>query len=84
MQKFYLTETDPHLLAKKYARQGSSVWRMKVGSNWVFKCLLKKCPKCSSRLQGALSDNGWERCIKRGCDYSRQVFTASELKVFIR
>jgi len=84
MPRTILKTAVQNLLAKKYAKQGASVWRIKIGSIWVSKCFLKRCPKCSKQLPGVLTDDGWEYCANAHCDYTRQVYTASELKAFIR
>ncbi|MEG4302204.1 hypothetical protein [Microcoleus sp. D3_18a_C4] len=72
--------TDPYELARKYARHGAAVWRIKIDGQFVSKCFLQRCPKCFKKLPGMLSDDGWECCVERKCDYKRVIYTESELR----
>jgi len=76
--------TEPSLLmsayhlARKYARQGAYVTKVKIADSWVSKCFLTRCPKCSKKLPGMLTVTRLERCIESNCDYERQVYTPAE------
>jgi hypothetical protein len=79
-----ITTTDPYLLAKKYARAGAHVRMTRIGGSWVPKCFFGTCPQCFKKLPGMLSADGQECCITRGCDYKREIYTESELKLLGR
>src|SRR4028119_956699 len=76
--------TEPSLsmsayhLARKYARQGAYVTKVKIADSWVSKCFLTRCPKSSKKLPGMLTVTRLERCIESNCDYERQVYTPAE------
>lgn len=68
-----------HSLAQRYARQGAYLRKVKIDGAWVTKCFLKKSPKCSKKLLGMLSADGWECCMEPNWDYQRRVYTSTEL-----
>jgi hypothetical protein len=84
MANQFITTTDPYLLAKKYAKVGAYVKKVRIGGVWVSKCFLGKCPQCFKKLPGMLSADGRECCVEQDCDYERVVYTASELNLLGR
>ena len=70
---------DQYVIAKKYARQGAYLRKIKIDGSWVSKCFLRVCPRCSKKLPGMLSVDGMECCITPKCGYQRVVYTPAEL-----
>lgn len=70
---------DPYEFAKN-SRGRCFVRSVKIGDQWVAKAWCDRCPKCGAGLPGMLANDGSENCIKRDCDYERQVFLPGELR----
>ncbi len=65
--------------ARKYRKYGAFVRKVKIGSNYLSKCFLTRCPKCGKKLPGTLAADWSENCVESGCSYRRQVVTLAEL-----
>lgn len=80
MEQIISDSNDSYSLAKRYARHGAYLRKVKIYDAWVSKCFLARCPKCFRKLPGMLSVDGVETCLHRDCDYERVVYTATELE----